>query len=399
MSKGDYRDMWVFCEQAHGQFTPVSLEMLGEARRLMDKYNRDYGEQERVVAVVFGHGIESLVPEAFARGADTVYACDHPDVEAFRLEPYTKLLVKAALGTDAYKTYDKPRYCLFPATNNGRDLSATAMAALDSGLASDCNVLFISDEPIKHPVKTRRPDGTIEERVHPRILHMKRPDFSGFEWSTILCIDDPDKDFHPQACSVIPGSFRPLARDAARRGVRVNVPMDLPAAAFRVKLVKVERLPIEVDLSKPEFLVAVGRGIQRDPTLGVKIALDLAKAIGGDVGISRGVVTSKYPVDPSVAQFTKEARQIGETGQFVKPKLYIALGISGAIQHKKGMDRSRVIVAINEDAAAPIKEFSDVFIKGDLYQIAPVLAQRLPALLAKQGKNGGGLPATRKGDP
>ncbi|HLF06927.1 MAG TPA: electron transfer flavoprotein subunit alpha/FixB family protein, partial [Thermoplasmata archaeon] len=142
MSKGNYRDMWVFCEQNRGRFVPVTLEMLGEARRLMDKYNADYKETERVVAVVFGRGIDSLVTQAFSAGADVVYACDHAELEHFRLEPYTKLLSKAAMGQDAYKTYDKPRYFLFPATNNGRDLSATGMAALDSGLASDCNLLY-----------------------------------------------------------------------------------------------------------------------------------------------------------------------------------------------------------------------------------------------------------------
>jgi len=392
MSKGNHRDMWVFCEQNRGEFVPVTLEMLGEARRLMDKYNADYKESEKVVAVVMGHHIDALAQSAIEHGADVVYTCDHAELEHFRLEPYTKLLAKAATGKDAYKTYDKPHYFLFPATNNGRDLSATAMAALESGLASDCNLLYIQDIPIKHPVKTRRGEA-IEEIVYPRILHMKRPDFSGFEWSTILCIDDPDKDFHPQACSVIPGSFKPLQRTAGRKGQRINVTMDLPPQAMRVKTLKRERLPIEVDLARPEVVVAVGRGIQKNPTLGVKLGLELAQALGGDLGISRGVVTSKYPVDASLTQFTKEARQIGETGQMVKPRLYIALGISGAIQHKKGMDKSRVIVAINPDETAPIKEFSDVFIKGDLFDVVPKIKDQLAPVV----KGNGGLPSTRKG--
>ncbi len=396
MSKGTYRDMWVFCEQNRGEFVPVTLEMLGEARRLMDKYNKDYSEAEKVVAIILGHKVDALVQKAFQQGADVVYACDHPELEHFRLEPFTKVLAKAATAKDSYKSYDKPRYFLFPATNNGRDLSATAMAALDSGLASDCNVLYIQDAPIKHPVKTRQADGTFNEQLYPRILHMKRPDFSGYEWSTILCIDDQEKDFHPQACSVIPGSFRPLIPDAARKGVRVDVTMDLPPKDFRVKVLKREQLPIEVDLSRPEIIVAVGRGIQTNPTLGVKIGVDLAQALGGDLGISRGVVTAKYPVDPALNQFTKEVRQIGETGQMVKPRLYIALGISGAIQHKKGMDKSRVIVAINPDEGAPIREFSDVFIKGDLFEVTPRIKEQLVLLLAKT--NGSGLPRTRKGD-
>jgi electron transfer flavoprotein alpha subunit len=378
--------MWVFAEHNRGKFVNCTNEMLGEARRLMDKYNADYKEQEKVVALILGHRIDGLVQEAFERGADVVYACDHPSFDHFILEPQTKILAKAATGKDAYKTYDKPRYFLFPATNNGRDISATAMAALDSGLASDCNFLYISDEPIKHPVKTRRND-QMEEILYPKILHMKRPDFSGFEWSTILCIDDPDKDFHPQSCSVIPGSFKPLERNPTRRGVRINVAFDLVPKDQRVKIVKREALPIEVDLAKKDVLVAVGRGIGDNPTKGIKLAVELAQALGADVGISRGVVTAKYPVDPAVLQFTKEVRQIGETGQVVKPKVYIALGISGAIQHKKGMDKSKTIIAINNDPEAPIKEFSDIYIPGDLFQVVPKLKEAIQRAMG--GKNGG----------
>lgn len=384
--KGDYRDMWVFCEENHGQFVPCTIEMLGEARRLMDKYNAEYRESEKVVALILGHRIDHLVKEAFERGADVVYTCDHPSLEHFILEPQTKLLAKAALGKDAYKTYDKPRYFLFPATNNGRDISATAMAALESGLASDCNLLYISDEPIKHPVKTRRNEA-IEEIVYPRILHMKRPDFSGFEWSTILCIDDPDKDFHPQSCSVIPGSFKPLERNPARTGQRISVPFTLTEKDQRVKIVKRERLPIDVDLTKREVIVSLGRGIGGNPTKGIKLGVELAQVLGADLGISRGVVTAKYAVDPAVAQYVKEIRQVGETGQMVKPKVYIALGISGAIQHKKGMDKSKTIIAINTDAEAPIKEFSDVYIQGDLFDVVPKLKQYIQQHLG--GKNGG----------
>ena len=384
--RGDYRDMWVYCEQNHGKFVPCTLEMLGEARRLMDKYNVDYKAQEKVVAVVIGHRVEGLVQEAFERGADVVYSCDHPSLEQFILEPQTKILAQAAQGRDNYKTYDEPRYFLFPATNNGRDLSATAMVALESGLASDCNLLFISDEPIKHPVKTRRGEA-IEEIIYPRILHMKRPDFSGFEWSTILCIDDPDKDFHPQSCSVIPGSFKPLERAVGRKGIRIEVPFKLTERDQRVKIVKREKLAIEVDLTKREVIVALGRGIGANPTQGIKLGVELAQALGADLGISRGVVTAKYPVDASVQQYTKEIRQIGETGQMVKPKVYIALGISGAIQHKKGMDKSKTIITINSEPNAPIKEFSDVYIQGDLFDVVPRLREAI--VRAMGGKTNG----------
>lgn len=391
MSKGNHRDMWVFCEQNRGEFVPVTVEMLGEARRLMDAYNKKYKEKENVVAFIAGHNVEGLVGQAYAAGADVVYVADHQELETFRLEPFTKLVAKAAEGSDDYKSYDGPRYFLFPATNNGRDLSATVMAALESGLASDCNYLYIEDFTTKHPVKTRNAEGKIEERTFERILHMKRPDFSGFEWSTILCVDDPDKDFHPQACSVIPGSFRPIQPRTNVKGQRIDVAMDLSGEAFRIKTLSREQLPIEVDLTKPDVIVAIGRGISKNPTQGIKLAVELANALGGDVGCSRGVVTAKYTVDPSVEKYTREVRQIGETGQMVEPKLYVALGISGAIQHKKGMDKSRVIVAINTDDSVPIKEFSDVFIQGDLFDVVPKIKEQLVSLL-KASSNGGKTP-------
>ncbi|MSP78250.1 MAG: electron transfer flavoprotein subunit alpha/FixB family protein [Dehalococcoidia bacterium] len=379
-SKGNYQDMWVFCEQNNNQFVPCSIEMLGEARRLMDKYNKDYSADEKVVAVVFGYQIDALVQEAIERGADVVYSCDDRNLEHFLLEPYTKLIAKAAQGKDTYKSYDEPRYFLFPATNNGRDISATALAALDSGLASDSNLLYINDELIRHPVKTKRGD-KVEEIVYPRILHMKRPDFSGFEWSTILCIDDEEKDFHPQACSVIPGSFKALERNSQRKGIRIPVSFGLVAKDLRTKIVKREALPKEADLTNKDVIVSLGRGIAKNPTQGIKLGLELAQVLNADVGISRGVVTAKYPVDPAYMQYIRDVRQVGETGQKVKPKVYIALGISGAIQHKKGMDKSKMIISVNADPNAPIKEFSDVFIEGDIFEVIPKLEAHLARAL------------------
>lgn len=376
--KGDYRDMWVFAEQHEGEFLPVSLEMLGEARRLMDQYNEDYQADENVVAVVLGQGVDALAAKALEHGADVVYVCDHEELARFRLEPYTHVVASMAKGSDEYKQYDEPRYFLFPATNNGRDLSATAMAELDSGLASDCNHLEIKTVPIKHPVKTRTEEG-IQQMEYERILHMKRPDFSGYEWSTILCIDDRDKDFHPQACSVIPGSFKPLAPRPNPEGVRIDHAFDVPQEALRVTIRRHEKLALEADLTPFDVVVSVGRGIGHNPTQGIKVGLGLAKELGGDLGITRGVVTAQYAVDASVEQYTKEARQIGETGQFIEPKVYVALGISGAIQHKKGMEKSQFIVSVNTDETPPIRDFSDVFVHGDLFEVGPKLTQILEA--------------------
>jgi len=372
-----YRDMWVFCESKDGKLLPVSLEMLGEARRLMDKYNADYQQDEKVIAVVLGRNAAALAQECATMGADKVFYSDHAELEHFRIEPYTAVVSALALDK-ARNGCDKPHYFLYPATNNGRDLSATVCAVLEAGCASDCNKLYIEDVPMRHPLKTGGEQTNIKA-----VLHMKRPDFSGFEWSTILCLDDIYTDWKPESCSCIPGSFKPLERPA-KRGEVIAVEPQLDAKALRVKVKARRKLSGGIDLAKPEIVVALGRGIGKDPSKGVKLGLELAKALGGEVGISRGVVTAKYKVEPGLLPYVAEERQIGETGQMVKPKVYIALGISGAIQHKKGMDQSHFIVAVNTQEDVPIKEFCDVFVQGDLFEVVPQLLERL------KGQRGGG---------
>ncbi len=367
-----YRDMWVFCERAGDRLNDVSLEMVSEARRLMDTYNDDYDSDEQVVAVIVGHDVEDLGDVAIAHGADVALVVDDPQLEGFLLEPYTHAVSDLARDTSGWKSYDEPRYFLFPATNNGRDLSATVCAELETGLASDCNLLYIENAPIKHPIKSGS-----DEKEFERVLHMKRPDFSGFEWSTILCLDNPEKDYHPQSCSIIPGSFDVADPDAERSGDVHVVQPDLPKRAFRVQVTERKPLDDGVDLTTEDTVVALGRGIGDDPTEGFKVGLDLARVLEAGLGLSRGVVTASYSVDGSVEQFLDEERQIGETGQIVEPDLYIAAGISGAIQHKVGMDDSKFIVSINTDPEAPIMDFSDVFVHGDLFEIIPRLTQLL----------------------
>ncbi len=364
---GTYRDMWVYAERRGNALAPVAQEMISEARRLMDKYNKDYKESERVVAVLIGHKVDALARECVELGADVVIQIDDARLEHFALEPYTKAVADASRARSGQEAYDKPRYFLFPATHNGRDLSATYCAEVETGCASDCNLLYIENAPIKHRFKT---GGT--EKVFERVLHMKRPDFSGFEWSTILCLDNPEKDFHPQTCSVIPGSFKPR-REPGRKGDIRKVAPKLDEKALRI--VTKSRKPVQkLDLSRSEVIVALGRGIGHDPSKGFELGLELCRTLNADLGLSRGVITASYVVDPAVSQYLNEERQIGETGQFVKPKVYLALGVSGAIQHKKGMDQSSFIVSVNEDPQAAIREFSDVYIVGDMFEVVPKLA-------------------------
>ncbi|USZ68855.1 FAD-binding protein [Halorussus salilacus] len=406
---GTYRDMWVYCETQGGELLDVSKEMLGKARDLMDGYNDDYGVSvseanggssdesdggdERVVGVLVGDEMEPLAEEAVAYGADVAIYHEDDRLERFRHKPYTEIVSDMARGgadppnwatgdpgtepTVDWRDYDKPRYFLFPATNNGRDLSAQVQGELDSGLASDCSGLSIEEELISNPVKTGEPGEKVEFE---RVLHMKRPDFSGFEYSTILCLDNPGREFHPQGCSVIPGSFDAIDPDHDREGELVEHDLDLPDDWFRVEVSEWDRLDDGVDLTGHDVVVALGRGIGDDPTEGIELGIDLVEAFeDAALGLSRGVVTASYSVDGHVADYVAEERQIGETGQEVEPRLYIAAGISGAVQHKVGMDESDTIVAINTDPEARIRDFSDYFIEGDLFEVLPRLTESVEA--------------------
>ncbi|SFR60240.1 electron transfer flavoprotein subunit alpha/FixB family protein [Halogeometricum limi] len=404
---GRYRDMWVYCETQAGELVSVSKEMLGKARELMDDYNGRYGGEgdgtdgdvgadgdtggdERVVAVLVGDDVQKHAEEVLALGADVAVVHDDPRLARFQHKPYTEIVCDMARAgatheggdvvggrEEAWRDYDKPRYFLFPATNNGRDLSALVQAELDSGLASDCSGLYIDEEVISNPVKT---GSAGSKRTFERVLHMKRPDFSGFEYSTILCLDNPRREFHPQGASVIPGSFDVPDPDPEREGVVVEHELDLPDDWFRVSVGDYERLDEGVDLSGHDVVVAVGRGIGADPTRGMELALELADAFDdAAVGVSRGIVTGSYSFDPHVEEYTHEDRQIGETGQVVAPKLYVAAGISGAVQHKVGMDESETIVAVNTDPEARIRDFSDFFVEGDLFEVLPRLTESVRA--------------------
>ena len=386
LEDGTYRDMWVYCETTDGELLDVSREMLGKARRLMDGYNDEYDRDERVVAVLLGDGVADRTEEVVELGADVVVYQDDPELERFRHTPYTELFSGMAraggeldeepdAGDSSWRDYDEPRYVLFPATNNGRDLSALVQGELDSGLASDCSGLYIDDTVVSNPAKTGR-EG--DKREFEAVLHMKRPDFSGFEYSTILCLDNPTREFHPQAASVIPGSFEAPEPDPAREGETYEYDFALPEEWFGVEVTEYDELDSGVDLTGHDVVVALGRGIGDDPTEGMELGLELRDAFeDAALGITRGIVTSSYDFDGHVEQYAAEERQIGETGQVVEPKLYVAAGISGAVQHKVGMDESDTIVAVNTDPDADIRDFSDYYVRGDLFEVLPALTEAL----------------------
>ena len=384
---GQYRDMWVYCETQAGELVDVSREMLGKARELMDGYNAMYDADERVVAVLVGADASDHVEAVTAYGADLVVYHEDSRLERFRHTPYTEIVVDmmragGGLASEGHKSvdwkeYHEPRYTLFPATNNGRDLSALVQGALDSGLASDCSGLYIESDVISNPAKVGQAG---EKKEFDRVLHMKRPDFSGFEYSTILCIDKPDRDFHPQGASVIPGSFDVPDPDYDREAEVIEYEMDLEDDWFAVDVEGVERLTGGVDLTGNDVVVAMGRGIGEDPTRGIELGLDLVDAFeDADLGLSRGVITSSYAFDSHVEAYVTEERQIGESGQVVEPDVYIAAGISGAVQHKVGCDEADSIIAVNTDPEADIRDFSDYVIEGDLFEVLPRLTEAVEA--------------------
>ena len=378
----DYRDMWVYCETQQGEFVDVAREMLGKARQLMDDYNDTYGgdedgNPEEVVAVVIGDEVGDLAEKAIAYGADRVVYHEDDRLERFRHKPYTEIFCHMCRDWDQdWRDYYEPRYTIFPATNNGRDLSALVQGELDSGLASDCSDLYIDEAMISNPAKTGKPGDSVE---FDRVLHMPRPDFSGFEYSTILCIDKPFRDFHPQGASVIPGTFDLPDPDEGREGEVLEHDIDLPEDWFHIEVTEHDQLEEGIDLTGHEVIVCLGRGIDHeDPTEGIELGVELRDAFAdAELGLTRGVITASYEFGGHVEQYVGEERQIGESGQVVEPALYIAAGVSGAVQHKVGMDESDTIVAINTDPEADIRDFSDYFIEGDLFEVVPRLIEGL----------------------
>jgi electron transfer flavoprotein alpha subunit len=342
------------------------------------------------VAVVIDDDAARIAAQTIEYGADVAVYVEDDRLDRFRHTPFTEIFCDAARGAghpygredraeDDWRDYDEPRYTVFPATNNGRDLSALVQAELDSGLASDCSDLYITSAVISNPAKTGAPGTT---KTFERVLHMKRPDFSGFEYSTILCLDKPDRQFHPQGASVIPGSFEVPDPDPGREGEVVEHEMPLDDDWFAVEVTDYDQLEGGVDLSGREVIVALGRGIGDDPTRGIELGLDLVDAFDdADLGLSRGVITASYQFDGHVEGYVTEERQIGESGQVVEPDVYVAAGISGAVQHKVGMDESDLVVAVNEDPEAEIHGFSDYFVEGDLFEVLP----RLTAAVESEG--------------
>jgi electron transfer flavoprotein alpha subunit len=384
---GNYHHLYVVVEHLNGNPIPVSLEMLGEARRIMDNFNSRYNSNEKVVAVVLGNNIKGLCKELIFYGADVVIYAEDRSLEYPINLIDTKVISQIArdnacvskFSPEYSESFRKPRYMFFSADSIGRHLSATVLTELESGLASDINKLVIEDLEIRHEHKTK---GQLIK--YEKILEMYRPDFSGFLWTTILCLDNRHpanlREYHPQACSIIPGVFAPLRPNPAREGTIINFSAKIEEADRMVKIVNRQVIESSVDFDSHKAVVSFGRGIKDSPETNIRSLVQLAKEIDAEVGISLPVSKRPYPVTDGIASaYMIPDRVIGTSGRKIAPALYIAAGISGAIQHIEGMKEAGFVIAINVDADSPIKDECDIFIKGRMEDVLPALTEQLKA--------------------
>lgn len=325
----EYRGVWIFIEQVNGEIAPVSWELLGKGRELADAL------QSELAGVLLGHNIRDKTAQIFQYGADKVYLSDDPVLEHYRTPSYAHGLVNMS------RKY-KPEIILIGATSLGRDLAGAVATQLGTGLTADCTVLEVDTET--------------------RLLKQTRPAWGGNIMATILC-----KKHRPQMASVRPRVMAMPEPNPDRTGQVIEEQLGLNEADIPQKFEGFE--PAEgtaLYLDKSDIIVAVGRGIGSRENF--EQAKTLAKLLGGSLGGTRAAVE---------AGWLGYEHQVGQTGQTVRPRIYVALGISGAIQHLVGMQSSDFIVAINKDPDAPIFKVADHGIVADLNDIFPVLNEEL----------------------
>jgi electron transfer flavoprotein alpha subunit len=329
-----YHDVWVFIEQRHGVLANVSLELLGEGKRLANEIGC------KLAAVLCGENADAIVEEIFEYGADQVYYANAPELENYTTDAYTKVIYEAILKY-------KPEVFLLGATHVGRDLGPCLAVQCGTGLTADCTKLEIDPEDKK--------------------LQQTRPAFGGNLMATILI-----PKHRPQMSTVRPGVMDKPTRVIGKRGELINLDVNLKAGDIRMKVLDfVRELGEKVSLTDAKIIVSGGRGLGtggHTPEEGFALLKQLADRLEGVVAASRAAVD---------AGWIDHTYQIGQTGTTVKPTVYFAVGISGAIQHLSGMQNSGYIVAINKNENAPIFEVADYGIVGDLYKVIPEILEAL----------------------
>lgn len=338
------RRFWVYIEQEQGEVHPVSWELLGVARRLASEVAEEAeqaGDEVLVEGLLLGHDVRDIAKEALHYGADRVYLMDDIVLANYRNCPYYMSIAGAA------KKYE-PEVFLIGATTLGRDLAGAVATALRTGLTADCTKLEMGD------VKGAKQ----------KLLLATRPAFGGNIMATIVC-----RRHQPQMSSVRPRVFSAPPYNPDAEGEIVEESVDMTEEGARACILEFIRDKDEtVDIEYSDIIVAGGRGVGGPE--GFKVIEALANALGGVVGASRPCVDAGWISYP---------HQVGQTGKTVRPKVYIAAGISGALQHKVGMQNSDFIIAINADENAPIFEIADVGIVGDLFEVIPAMIEEVKA--------------------
>ena len=340
-----YKGVFVFAQQVDNVLSGISFELVGEGKRLAEKLGTE------VTAVLVGSDVSGLVDELAAYGADKVIVVDDPELKNYRTEPYAHALASVI-------NEFKPEIMLVGATAIGRDLGPTVSARVQTGLTADCTLLEIGDFPV-NPIPGK-------EQKHNQLL-MTRPAFGGNTIATIACPDN-----RPQMATVRPGVMQKIAPIA---GAKANVvefnPGFTPNNRYVEILNVVKAVKSTANIMEAKILVSGGRGVGSKENF--KLLEDLAEVLGGTVSCSRAVVENGWlPVD----------LQVGQTGKTVRPQIYFAIGISGAIQHVAGMEDSDLIIAINKDEDAPIFDVADYGLVGDLNKIVPALTKALKEEMA-----------------
>ncbi len=323
------REVWVFIEQEEGEIAPVSLELLGKARELAGMLG------SRVCALLLGHEIAGLIETTVHYGADLVLLADHPELGLYRTLPHARVAIDLVQERQPY-------IFLLGATPVGRDLAPRIASAVGAGLTADCTELQIGDFER-------------QGQVYSDLLYQIRPAFGGNIIATIV-----NPEMHPQMATVREGVMKLGKPDGTRRGVVEKIEPRFNSRELDLQVLKREiRLP-SVDLKNASVIVAGGMGVGSKENFA--LIFELARVLGGQVAASRAAVD---------AGFISQEHQVGQTGVTVRPRLYIACGISGAVQHRAGMDQSSKIIAINTDPNAPIFQIAHYKIVGDLRQVIP----------------------------
>ncbi len=349
MNLEEYKGVYVFAQQVDNEVSSIALELIGKGKDLAKDLNTT------VTAVLVGSNVMGLTEILGEYGADRVIVVDDPELKEYRTEPYTHALASVI---EKYK----PDVFLIGATAIGRDLGPRVCARIHTGLTADCTQLDIGDFPlVPTPGK---------EQKHNQLL-MTRPAFGGNTIATIAC-----PEFRPQMATVRPGVMQKLPREAGRKAeIEEFNPGFVPNEKYVEIMEVVKAVSNVADIMDAKILVSGGRGVGSPENF--KILDELAEAIGGTVSCSRAVVDAGWkPKD----------LQVGQTGKTVRPHVYFAIGISGAIQHVAGMEESDIIIAINKDESAPIFDVADYGVVGDLNKIVPVLTQKIKEVKAAAGK-------------